>query len=609
MIVNNKLVTAFLLLIAGLVKINYAQLPPEVLNRLDRDTAGFIHFENVNKLVEFYDKHLSSHLLNCLDFCVEDPYPAMSAETCDKLRLVYDSLSQSLGRLDSVDLIVHSMDHAKFPEFTLFIYLDKESSKEFLRLSIDLKKIYTDLSAPGKELNSQIDSNKRDGNKPDKSSNESESSESTTTSQFEQWKIESRQIADRECVVLTNTNVFAGSIENDLDTASLKELRTDRRYRSFELFLDRNRTRQTTLLMTAFFEPGKLRPLFDPKNNSSLWKALGIKELPVAAVQLSMANDGSFVADSMITMTQPPSGTAAQWLAYRDLETIPVFEDTYISVSAKGIDAKKAIEQQMQFYETAYGTNTFLNEVLNHFGRNDVEFMEHLSKRTDQKVVFAILTETGKDFLTFDRILNRESMELVIDATAKAQDNLFAERGLKLERSESEGNILWSYPDSEALRRQFEPTAFAIVGDWSLQGTQAQVKKYYDGVVRNGSNDRPWQELLSSNATPFTTSFQPVDLTKFESSSWLEDAKLILADRVIERGGSSTDRKVVEEIKSVRLHNKRLEIRSSADRIAEAKFMIACAIIEQFGDVTSLFRNEGTFFENRVIICPSENPK
>lgn len=83
-------------------------------------------------------------------------------------------------------------------------------------------------------------------------------------------------------------------------------------------------------------------------------------------------------------------------------------------------------------------------------------------------------------------------------------------------------------------------------------------------------------------------------------------ARLILANRVIKRGGSRNDPKVVKEVKEVRSQHKHLEIRSPDDRIAAAKFLIATAIIKQFGDVSILFRIGDTYFEHRLIVCPGK---
>ena len=95
-------------------------------------------------------------------------------------------------------------------------------------------------------------------------------------------------------------------------------------------------------------------------------------------------------------------------------------------------------------------------------------------------------------------------------------------------------------------------------------------------------------------------------MTQFTPQHWNFHAKLVLADRVTERGGSKTEAKVIEQVKAVRFLNQELDIQSRADRIAGIKYMALQTLIERFGDVVSLFRADERFFENRVVICPGK---
>ena len=131
----------------------------------------------------------------------------------------------------------------------------------------------------------------------------------------------------------------------------------------------------------------------------------------IVATHVSIDEDNVIIADTMITMTSPPSGTAAQWLTYRPLSSLPIVEGDFARLIANGIDGPSAITQQIKFYDQAYGKDSYQTAAKAYFGRGDDEFMKHLGKRIDQKVVFEILTKEGRnEFLAFDRVANRDSM-------------------------------------------------------------------------------------------------------------------------------------------------------------------------------------------------------
>lgn len=582
----------------------YGQLDSVILSRVEKNTAGIVHFENFDRLVEFYDDALSERVEQLFEYGAQEPHALYSEQESEHLRNNAETLRSILTTVDQVDLILHAWEIDETPEFTLFVYVEKESAEEMVELSKTIETLAVRfLPANNKERAFDADELELQDNGSKKQVLKQEEN----SQQDKHLAICTLEIGSRNCLMISNTAKLVNGKELVAEKPKKSRLDSTRRFKTFELFAKKRAKKNGQPLMMAFFEPQNLRPLFDQDKNEKLWNALGVKEMPVAATHVSIDDENVIIADTMITMTVPPSGTAAQWLTYRPLSSIPIVEGGFAKLIANGVDSASAIAQRVKFYDQVYGDGSYQQATKAYYGRSDDEFIEHLGKRTDQRVVVETITEGGRrEFLAFDHVANRDSMEQVVTALTASQDRKFADRDLVLKREDDGDSIVWAYPDSDALKKQWHATAHAIHSQWYFQGRQSVVMNQLAKMQKQPLSEMAWHERIPLESKPYSISFEPLAMTQFTPQHWNFHAKLVLADRVIERGGSKTEAKVIEQVKAVRFLNQELDIQSRADRIAGIKYMALQTLIERFGDVVSLFRADERFFENRVVICPGK---
>lgn len=113
----------------------YGQLDSVILSRVEKNTAGIVHFENFDRLVEFYDDALSERVEQLFEYGAQEPHALYSEQESEHLRNNAETLRSILTTVDQVDLILHAWEIDETPEFTLFVYVEKESAEEMVELS------------------------------------------------------------------------------------------------------------------------------------------------------------------------------------------------------------------------------------------------------------------------------------------------------------------------------------------------------------------------------------------------------------------------------------------------------------------------------------------
>ena len=65
----------------------YGQLDSVILSRVEKNTAGIVHFENFDRLVEFYDDALSERVEQLFEYGAQEPHALYSEQESEHLRI------------------------------------------------------------------------------------------------------------------------------------------------------------------------------------------------------------------------------------------------------------------------------------------------------------------------------------------------------------------------------------------------------------------------------------------------------------------------------------------------------------------------------------------
>lgn len=593
-----------------------AQLNPAILDRLDSDTAGFVTVERPKEILRVLEETLGEEFQDLAVYCTQQPHPLLDRAQVEKIQEQVAEATQLIGKIKKIEVIVHRWETDPFPDLSVLIYVQTDSIVKLESISSTVSEIIRTLplnpllASETSNENQPSEAAPRNGNDPPGDTAEVNRPPSMAEAFLDRWRSHTFVDGGQRCLIVSNSNDL---IDGDglVQPKEKKLLKASRRFQSFEVFDEKPQPFSLLPLVTAYLEPEKVRPLIDAKSGDSVWKAMGISELPMSATKIYLAKDQAIVVDTKITMTFPPSGKSAQWLSYRPFDRHANIDDPNIATRMSyGIDSKMAIENTIKYYDNAYGKDSFKQPFEQRYGRSDPEFLEQFCRKTALKELLVVIPSSTDDlrqrrFVPIERIDDRAAMDLVIDQTVKKQNSWGSERGLILEKIQHGDDYIWMFRDTKEFRESQSATVHAVVGDWYIQGPPSIVHDYFQSLQKVETQQSQWIDSLEPNCREFAKDFHPTVVTKYDQNYWRCEARDHLVGRVIQRAGRKYPKSPEDaaEIIAIARTDKEMEIRSMLDRLAVVRFRLEDALSIRLGNATNLFRrSETNYFENRVII-------